>query len=155
MKPVALLVALLLLLNGCATLSLREPLQVSIAGLEPLPSEGLEARFLLKLRVQNPNDVALAYSGLSVDLDLEGRDFATGVTDVAGDVPRFGESVVHIPVTVPVSAILYQILDLTRGKPVDGVEYRLRGRLGGMGIGGVRFDTSGKLALPKSKPQGD
>lgn len=149
MKRLSITLFLIFLLTGCATLTLREPLNVSIAGLEPLPSEGFEGRFLLKLRVQNPNDVALSYDGLSVDLDLAGRDFATGVMNTAGEVPRFGEAVIQVPVTVPVTAIIYQILDLTQGKTSDAIEYRLRGRLGGVGIAGVRFDTKGELRLPK------
>src|SRR4029450_3954606 len=43
-------------LTGCAGIGLREPLRVSLAGLEPLSGEGLEARFVAKIRVQNPND---------------------------------------------------------------------------------------------------
>lgn len=50
---------------ACAGIGLREPLRVSLAGLESLSGEGVEARFLARIRVQNPNDVAIAYSGAS------------------------------------------------------------------------------------------
>ena len=42
-------------LCACTTLAGRDPLQVAVAGIEPLQGEGLELRFLVKLRVQNPN----------------------------------------------------------------------------------------------------
>ncbi len=148
MMRIFLSIAILLWLSACATMALREPLQVSIAGLEPLPSEGLEARFLMKLRVQNPNQAALTYNGISVDLDLAGRDFAMGVTNTPGEIPGFGEAVIQVPVTVPVTAILYQVLGITQGKPIEGLQYHLRGRVGGVGVGGVSFDKEGEWRLP-------
>src|SRR4051812_21181666 len=45
-----------LTLNGCAGLFGADPLRVSVAGIEPIASQGLEIRFNVKLRVQNPND---------------------------------------------------------------------------------------------------
>jgi len=41
-------------LSGCATLPSNDGPSVRVVGLEPLPSEGLEVRFALKLRVQKP-----------------------------------------------------------------------------------------------------
>ena len=32
----------------------RDPLQVTVAGIEPLESQGMEMRMLVKLRIQNP-----------------------------------------------------------------------------------------------------
>ena len=140
-------------LAGCAGLRLREPLRVSVAGLDPLPGEGMEARFVLKLRVQNPNESALDFDGVAVDLELGGKDFASGVSDQRGSVPRFGETLVAVPVTVPATAILRQIVGIaTTGKPPSKLDYRLRGRLGG--LGGARFSSQGELALPGELRQG-
>jgi hypothetical protein len=142
-----------LLLAGCAGFGVREPLRVSVAGLDPLPSEGMEARFVLKLRVQNPNETALDFDGVVVDLELAGKDFASGVSDQRGNVPRYGEAIIAVPVTVPATAILKQIFSIaTTGKPPSKFEYRLTGRLGGTGQGGARFESEGELSLPeKSK----
>jgi len=145
-----LLLALVALpLAGCAGFGLREPLRVTVAGLEPLPGEGMEARFILKLRVQNPNETALDFDGVAVDLALAGKDFASGVSDQQGRVPRYGETLIAVPVTVPATAIVRQILGIaTTGRPPDKLDYRLRGRLGGIGVGGARFVSEGELALP-------
>lgn len=145
-----LLLALVALpLAGCAGFGLREPLRVTVAGLEPLPGEGMEARFILKLRVQNPNETALDFDGVAVDLALAGKDFASGVSDQQGRVPRYGETLIAVPVTVPATAIVRQILGIaTTGRPPDKLDYRLRGRLGGTGVGGARFASKGELALP-------
>jgi len=82
------------MLSACASMPSRDPLQVNVAGVESIPGEGMELRLLVKLRVQNPNDTPIEFDGVSLNLDVMGRDFASGVSDQAGTVPRFGEAVV-------------------------------------------------------------
>ena len=51
--PIRLLALLLAFaLSACASLTGREPERVAVAAIEPLPGEGLELRFLVKLRLQ-------------------------------------------------------------------------------------------------------
>ena len=142
----ALILALPALLAGCATLSMRDPVSVHVAGLEPMPGEGMEARFLLKLRVLNPNGEPVPYDGIYVSLDLGGTSIATGVSDREGILPRYGETLFEIPVSVSVIGMLRQALALAGG---DGrrIPYALRGKLAGTGFGGLRFDTRGELEL--------
>ncbi|ENO87212.1 LEA type 2 family protein [Thauera linaloolentis] len=137
-----------LALAGCAGLIHREPVRVNVVGLEPLPGQGMEMRFAVKLRVQNPNDAAIDFDGLVLELDLDGKPFATGVSDQRGTVPRFGEAVVGVPVTVSTAAVLRQALGVIEGRKTDGVPYTLRGRLAGGVLGGVRFSDTGTLSLP-------
>jgi hypothetical protein len=132
---------------GCAGLALREPVEVSVVGLEPLPGQGMEGRFLLKLRVQNPNEQPIAFDGVHVALDVRGGRLATGVSDASGTVPRFGETVIAVPVSVPVGALVRQAIGVATGDRTR-FDYRLTGRLAGPGFGGVRFDSSGELTLP-------
>lgn len=138
-----------LLLAGCAGIALREPMRVSVAGLEPLPGEGLEARFAIKLRVQNPNERGIDFDGVSVDLELAGQPFASGVSAQSGSVPRYGETLITVPVTVPFTALVRQLLGMGDRVPGDSIAYRLRGNLGGSGLIGATFDTSGELRLPR------
>jgi LEA14-like dessication related protein len=147
-----LLLALpLLAVAGCAVSPLSDPPRVELAGIDALQGEGLELRFMLRLRVQNPNDADLAYDGISVDLDLRGKRFASGVAPIKGQVPRFGEAVLNVPVTAGGFAIARQMLDLLRqgqsGAGLGKVSYALRGKIGGAGLGGVRFEASGEVDL--------
>jgi LEA14-like dessication related protein len=137
----------LLPLAACASLTGREPLVVGVVGLEPLPSEGMEGRFALKLRVQNPNEAQVAFDGVSVNLDVRGTRLASGVSDVRGTVPRFGETVLTVPVTVPVTAMIRQAMGLATGDR-GKLDYELRGRLAGSAFGGVSFTSTGQLTLP-------
>lgn len=137
-----------LALGGCASWIGREPLRVSVAGLEPLPSEGLELRMALKLRVQNPNDAALDYDGLAIELDVHGARFASGVSNAHGRIGRFEEALITVPMTISPFAIARQALDLTQTRN-PRIDYTLRGHLAGTGLGGMHFESSGQLDLPR------
>lgn len=145
------LLLLVALLAGCASMPSRDPLVVTVAGIEPLQGEGMELRLLVKLRVQNPNDTAVDFNGAALNLDVMGRSFASGVSDQAGTVPRFGEAVVAVPVTVSVLRMARQVLGMLDGKPVDKVTYEMSGKLSGASLFGTqRFKTTGEFALPKA-----
>jgi LEA14-like dessication related protein len=135
--------------SGCAVSPFGEPPRVQLAGIDSLPGEGMELRFMVRLRVQNPNHGAIDYDGVSLELDLRGQAFASGVAPLEGSVPGFGEVLLSVPVTVSGLAIARQVFGLVRdGKagPVGKVAYALRGRLGG-GLGGARFAASGDIDL--------
>jgi LEA14-like dessication related protein len=149
-RPSILLVLAFLTLGGCATLSHQDPLQVTVAGIEPLPGEGLELRMLVKLRVQNPNDAPVDYSGVYVKLDVQNRTFATGVSDESGSVARFGESVIRVPVTVSVLRMARQVIGMLDGKPVDRIRYEMSGKLNRSAFRSLRFQSQGEFTL---KPQ--
>lgn len=155
--PVASLLTTLLFvltLTGCAAFSHRDPLNVQVAGIQPLPGEGLELRMDVKLRIQNPNDMALDYNGVALDLEINGRRLASGVSDARGSVPRFGETVLSVPVTISAFSAARQALGLAENVGMDDVPYVLRGKLAGGLFGTQRFvergtfDLDGALANP-------
>jgi LEA14-like dessication related protein len=142
-----------LLFAGCASMPSLDPLQVTVAGIEPLQGEGMEMRLLVKLRVQNPNDSPVEFNGASLNLDVMGRRFASGVSDQAGTVPRFGETIVAVPVTVSVLRMARQVLGMLDGKPVTRVTYAMSGKLSGSSMFGTqRFNTTGEFDLPQGTP---
>lgn len=63
-KAKILIIIVALTLSACAGLQRTDPVQVTVAGIESLPGEGLELRMMVKLRVQNPNDTAIDYDGV-------------------------------------------------------------------------------------------
>jgi hypothetical protein len=146
----ALLAFGMLLQGGCATLQGREPIRVVVAGIEPLPGEGLELRMLLKLRVQNPNDSPLDFNGVSVQMDVQGKRFATGVSDVGGSVPRFGETIVAVPVSISVFGVARQAVDVMTSDHQGKLAYEMTGKLAGPAFNSVRFTSNGEIALPEA-----
>lgn len=141
---------------GCASLQKRDPLQVTVAGIEPLQGQGMELRMLVKLRVQNPNDAPVDYNGVAVEMNVQGNTFATGVSDTHGSVPRFGESVIEVPVTVSAFRMARQALGLMTGggAGLSKINYELKGKLSGSGFGPMKFQNKGELELPTGAAAG-
>ena len=138
---------LLVLLSACSSLSPRDPLTISVVGIDPLPGQGMEMRFALTLRVQNPNDNDLAFDGIALDMQINDQPLATGVSDQKGLVPRFGESLIKVPLTISAYSMLRQAMGASTFKPGQQVSYELNGKLGG-GLFSERFSTTGTLDWP-------
>jgi len=154
MKRRTLMIALTaLLLGACASLPNKDPLQVTVAGIESIPGEGMELRMLVKLRVQNPNQAPIDFSGVYVELDVQGKTFATGVSNEAGTLPGFGEVVVAVPVTVSVLRMVRQVMGVLDGQPVDKIRYEMSGKLSSGVFNTHRFGASGEFELPESAPE--
>jgi len=151
---VATCVLLALAAGGCAGLATRDPVRIGVVGLEPLPGRGLEMRFDLQLRLQNPNDTPLEYDGIAIELELNGKPFATGVSNQKGTVPRFGETVFGVPVSVSAVAAVRQAFGMVESDHFDNLPYVLRGKLGGGAFGTRRFTDRGSLSLPGTERGG-
>lgn len=135
-------------LGACAVLPGQDRVRVNVVGVDPLPGQGLELRFNVRLRVINPNDTPVDYDGVFVDLDLQGRNFAAGASDIRGSVPRFGEKVLEVPISVSALGALRQMLGLATNGPLpDKLAYELRGKIGGTAFNGQRFSSKGELSL--------
>jgi LEA14-like dessication related protein len=149
------LAAALLASAGCATLQGRDPLQVTVAGIEPLQGQGLELRMLVKLRVQNPNDTPVDYNGVAVQMNVQGKTFATGVSDADGSVPRFGESIISVPVTVSAFRMARQAVDMIQRGGTGKITYEMKGKLNGSSLNSTRFRTQGEFDLPAADTDDD
>ena len=113
----------------------------------------IKVRMLVKLRVQNPNDAPVEYDGVYLKLDVQNSTFATGVSDERGSVPRFGESVIAVPVTVSTLRLVGRALGfLLDGRPMDKVTYKMDGKLDGPVFGSTRFQAEGEFNLPTALP---
>ena len=139
--------ALLLGVAGCSTLPNRDPLNVSVAGIESLPGEGIELRLAVQVRIQNPNDSSIEYSGAALKLNVNGHKLATGVSAETGTVPRYGESVVTIAVTAPLFALVRQGLAFMTDSTPDELRYEVKGKLEGGLFGTKRFSDTGMFNL--------
>ncbi|HEX3057988.1 MAG TPA: LEA type 2 family protein [Usitatibacter sp.] len=146
--PVFRIVAATSLLAACALMPGRDPLQVNVADVESVSGEGFEFRMLVKLRVQNPNDAPVEYDGVYLKLDVLDKTFASGVSDERGVVPRFGEALITVPVTVSTLNLVRQTLGMMiDGKRPEKLSYRLEGKLNGPMFGSTRFHSQGELPL--------
>lgn len=87
-----------------------------------------EQIFDVGLRVNNPNDFDIDIEGLEFKLEINGREFATGVAHTHAQVPAFSSAVVHVDTTTQSSDLLQQMKTLPEILK-DGVPYRIHGRI--------------------------
>jgi LEA14-like dessication related protein len=146
MMRVLWLVAFLLaaLLAGCAP-RLQKP-EISLAGIDLVGLGLVEQRFILKLRIRNPNDVDLPVNALNFDVELNGRHSARGVSDEPVIVPRQGETILEMKTVSRLGAILKPLRDAQRAGR-DRVSYRVLGNVELEGFGRIPFDRSGDIPL--------
>lgn len=147
LKAHAALLASLFALAACAQFSPRDPVRVDVAGIEQVPGEGLEVVLAVRLRVQNPNNTAIEYDGVAVELEVNGRSFASGVSDDVGTVPRFGETIISIPVTISAFDVARQIYGAMTAERPNEIRYHLSGKLAGGLFGTRRFEDEGTFTL--------
>jgi LEA14-like dessication related protein len=153
--PLRLTFATALLAGGlcsCTTLSPNgDPLTVSVAGVEPLEGEGFELRLAVKVRITNPNDAPVEYNGVALTLELNGKKFGTGASGDSGTVPRYGDTIVTIPISVGAFNMARQVLGfLNGGDATKAVQYAVHGKLEGGLFGTKRFSDKGTFELPTS-----
>jgi LEA14-like dessication related protein len=145
-----LLLGLLLSLAACSSLVPRDPLHIELVDIQPLPGEGLEARFMLVLRVQNPNDNPIEFDGVALELQVNQQPLLSGVSAQRGQVPRYGEALLSVPVSLSVHAALRQAWAAAGYQSSQGLPYELRGKLANGLFGTRRFSDLGTLNWPQA-----
>jgi LEA14-like dessication related protein len=146
--PAVLLALALTAAGGCAGLwRTTEPPRVSLVDVRPLAMTLFEQRYGLKLRVQNPNPTPLSVDGMSFDVELNERAFATGVSPRGFSVPAYGETVVDVEVVSNLARLYEQLRALESGHG-EALRYRLSGDLHLTGPAeSLRFEQDGALRL--------
>jgi LEA14-like dessication related protein len=146
----ALLVFSALALAGCAAMlpKLETP-RLSLVSLRLQDASFFEQRLLLRLRVQNPNKLALPVRGIKLDFELAGEDFAQGVTARAFEVPALGEAEFDMLITSNAATALLRIAKAGRARDKESIDYRIRGTLStSLGLlRSVPFEEKGSIAL--------
>lgn len=141
--------SLILALSACALFQGRDPVNISVIGIDPLPGQDLELRMAVKLRVQNPNETAIDFNGVALNLKVNGQPLAAGVSDQHGSIGRFSEQVLVVPVSITAFSVLRQAVGLSQMSSLDGMPYEVNGKLAGGAFGTMRFKDRGTFELPR------
>lgn len=148
MKWVISLIAAVL--AACASHARLEQPNLSVVGIELLEGSLFTQRLKVRVRVQNPNDRELPIKGVSAKLEVDGNDFATGVSAQPFVVPAFGEAEFDLMVDASMAqTIIGMVGKGTQDGAGDSVGYRLSGKVS-LSSGFVRslpFDETGTLQL--------
>jgi LEA14-like dessication related protein len=141
-----LLVFGVLLIVGCATMNkYPEQPRVSLVSIQPKDMTLLEQRYGLQLRILNPNETAIPLEGLSYSLEINGREFAYGVSRQAVSIPAFGEALLDVDVVSNLLNVLQQVQEMSNEQQ-DSLKYRLSGKLSlSNSLVKLPFDYHGEL----------
>lgn len=143
-------VALALLVAGCSLFEPRfEAPRLSLVKVELLKSDLFEQQLRVRLRVQNPNTRSLPVKGVACTIDLDGREFASGVSGASFIVPANGEAEFNMNVTANMAGALFALFGRGGAAQGEGVGYRLRGKVSlSEGIlRNIPFEQSGTFKL--------
>jgi LEA14-like dessication related protein len=148
-------ICLLVVLNlfsyaGCSLLTtdynnLKE-VKVTLTGLNVKDLNPLKPSFLVRLRLDNPNDVDISMDGADVALSLDGQPVADGLSRSPLTLKKLGSSEVDMEVYVNTLNAIQQFL-LIQSKPA--LDYRVSGHLHLLNwlgsLGQLPFDFSGSM----------
>lgn len=145
---IILLLAMTLLLNACAGLRpSSESIRVNLSSLEMLDSTVFEQRFKAAIRIQNRSQSELIINGLSYDLALNDKDFASGVSNQKLTIEPLSEGVITVNLTSTLFSLIRQI------KPMQQLEtkpfsYDLYGSIyTDNDFFGISFSENGEIDL--------
>ena len=140
----------MLALAGCSLLvpKLETP-TLSIVSVELADSTLWEQHARVRLRVQNPNDRALPIKGLSYALEIEGQQFAHGVSSAGFTVPALGEAEFDMNMTANMAGAIIKLLGKGSDSLGEEVDYRVTGKISlseGL-LRSIPFEDRGKFKL--------
>ena len=143
------LIILIMISFSCATINKDlEPPRVHVIDIQVQEVRALEAVLKIELRVINVNDIEVEIKGIDCELEINGKHFASGVTDQKTKIPSYGTTVVPM-------VVYSSVLDVVRGvlgvKEKEKIEYKISGRLhleGDITMPSfIRFQSDGELSL--------
>ena len=146
-----------LLVAGCAGMGKKmDPPKVNIIDIKVSEFRALETGFNIELRLINPNDFPLKIRGIRFDMKVQGKEFATGVSNQSVDVPAYGSETVSIEAYASVLTMAASVWDLIKGTGKEGgsikeLQYDLSGKLMVANWGSAKkpvpFQSKGQLSF--------
>jgi LEA14-like dessication related protein len=123
------LCAAALLPGACALSSKFTTPKLSVLDVQIERGDLWEQHLKVRMRVENPNDRTLPVKGLEYTLEVEGQQFASGVSAASFVVPPMGEAEFDMNVTTHLAGTLLRLLGRGSDPLGQSVAYRLTGRI--------------------------
>ncbi len=139
---------MLVIVSGCAGLDTKpEQFKINISSMQMLESTLMEQRYQVKLRIMNRSKESLSIDGLSFDIELNDKDFASGVSDEKFKLEPLSETLVSVTVTSTIFGLIRQFKSLEKNQ-TKTFYYSLSGRIyTSSGLFGIPFNEKGEIDL--------
>lgn len=147
-----LLIVLLLISSGCATLypSFEDPV-VTVSSFRMLPSDSIGPKFEIGLHIVNPNSVPLKLKGVAYTANIEGSQVLTGVSNTLPVIPAYGEGDVFLNVSADLFGS-FRVLANVLNKKTKGLNYKLDLKLDvGTLMPAIRIEKEGLIELGRKQ----
>ena len=143
-----LLIVILVFLSACASIVPdKDSLRVNLSGMQMLESTLMEQRFLVKIRVQNRSQSTLNIRGVSFDLALNDKDFASGVSNQNISIAPLSESVLSVHITSTLFGLIRQFQSMQTVQ-TDPFRYDISGTVYVSNAAfGLPFSETGEIDL--------
>lgn len=140
---------LLLAFCACASTPLGRPIdppEVYLVNVVPQGAGMLEQTLRLDLRIENPNNFDVSIEGISLNLDLNGKHFATARSTLDVLLPRLASENVSIEGRASTLDLLNQVQGLGS---LRRISYSMEGKLflDELGVRGLPFQRSADFGL--------
>lgn len=138
------------LMAGCASLQpTQEAPTVDVIGVRLDPnSQGAVPRFLISLRVLNPNRQTLALEGVRYHLYLQNQRVLSGVSNNLPSIPGYEEAALEVGATPALFGSVRLLQELASTPGLQELNYRVEVKLDSGGISWpVNVEREGKLSL--------
>lgn len=146
----------LLFLSGCEqlnTAALKSVVKEPAVSVENFSVTGFDldsVALSLKLKVDNPNNYALALSGYDYEVGFNGRKFFDGSTDEGFKVPALASSVVEVPLTIGFSQIMKMLKEMGDDNQLKyNVKTNMRLDAPVLNLFAIKADKDGAVTVPK------
>ncbi|MBP0048198.1 LEA type 2 family protein [Marinobacterium sp. AK62] len=144
------IVLLGLLLGGCASLQPgREAPVMDVVGVRLDPnSQGAVPRFLIRLRILNPNRQALVLEGVRYHLYLQEQRVLSGVTRDLPRIPGYAEETVEVGASPALFGSVRLLQEMATTPGLKALDYRVEVKLDSGGLSWpVEVEQTGRLSL--------
>lgn len=138
------LIFMFLMSSGCATLQNLKDLEVSLLAIEPIPTQGMAARFKLKLLVVNPNNIPLPIEGVHFKFEVADSKLFSGVGNNIPTIEAYGETEVEVNASMSLFGLVQLVTKLgtLTNQPIN---YRLKTTIDPVGFMAFDVEQQGVL----------
>jgi LEA14-like dessication related protein len=129
--------------------------EITLIGLRIVEASLFEQRYRVRLRLFNPNRIALPVQAMRWRIELVGERFAKGETSEPLRIPAQGATEFELTVKTSLMRLGRSLVNLLM-RPYSGVDYRLSGEidLGLPLLKNIPFSYQGNVDLLRETPRG-
>lgn len=118
-----------LTLAGCAGITYHaQPPNISLNNIQLVDVQLLEQQYELTLRIQNTNDFPFFIKGLSYQLEINGSEFAHGVSNQSLNILPYQEAFLTVSLISNTLGVINQLQALSENNN-DDLHFRLKGNV--------------------------